>query len=376
METNNLSVDALVKRNTATAKVMPLETKKASKWKFDLTELDGNRITNETTFPEPIPVLTINGSTFAVENELSIITGLPKAGKSAIIAAMIAAPFASGKNIDTLNITAPAVKNRNIIYIDTEMSKGSTQKLHNQVLRTLDITKTPPNLRFWNWKHYRPDERVQALMATFNLISDLHLIFIDGIADFLLSVNDEVKANELLETLGEQAEEKNCSIVTVIHENFGNGQARGHIGSSLGRKCAGTISIKKDRAKGITTIECKTLRHAQDFEPVHCQWDIDLKRLTLVDEAVSKALAKESAKTPEEIEAEKKQHSYKILKQSFGPDSNVDRKELINRITRYYDPSKGIVSDRTAMRFLDAAVEFGLVTEQAKVYTLVSDVPF
>ena len=370
-------IDALIERNNTTTPVVPLVSKKPSKWKFDIAELESNRITHETSFPEPIPVLSINGSTYAVENELSIITGLPKAGKSAVISAMIAAPFVSGKDVDTLSITAPPVKGRNVIYIDTEMSKGSTQKLHNQVLRMIDTKTTPKNLRFWNWKKYRPDDRIEALKATFELIPDIHIIFIDGIADFMASVNDEVKANELLEMLGDYAEEKKCTIITVIHENFGNGQARGHIGSGLGRKCAGTISIKKDRAKGITSIECKTLRHAPDFEPVFCQWDIDLKRLALVDETIAKALSKESKKTEEELEAEERERLRAIFKQSFGIDAMLSKKELINRVTRYYNPNKGIVSEKTADRAIKEGLEFGLFTVDAqKNYQLVKDSPF
>lgn len=370
-------IDALIERNNTTTPVVPLVSKKPSKWKFDIAELESNRITHETSFPEPIPVLSINGSTYAVENELSIITGLPKAGKSAVISAMIAAPFVSGKDVDTLSITAPPVKGRNVIYIDTEMSKGSTQKLHNQVLRMIDAKTTPKNLRFWNWKKYRPDDRIEALKATFELIPDIHIIFIDGIADFMASVNDEVKANELLEMLGDYAEEKKCTIITVIHENFGNGQARGHIGSGLGRKCAGTISIKKDRAKGITSIECKTLRHAPDFEPVFCQWDIDLKRLALVDETIAKALSKESKKTEEELEAEERERLRAIFKQSFGIDAMLSKKELINRVTRYYNPNKGIVSEKTADRAIKDGLEFGLFTVDAqKNYQLVKDSPF
>ena len=374
-----LDINALVERNNNTTPVVPLVSKKPSKWTFDLSELLSNRITHETSFPEPVPVLTINGSTFAVENELSIITGLPKAGKSAIITAMIAAPFAAGKDIDTLSISAPSVKGRNVIYIDTEMSKGSTQKLHNQVLRMLDMKSTPKNLHFWNWKKYRPDDRIEALKATFDLIPDLHIIFIDGIADFLVSVNDEVKANELLESLGEAAEAKGCTIVTVIHENFGNGQARGHVGSGLGRKCAGRISIKKDRAKGVTIIECKDLRHSAEFEPVYCQWDIDLKRLTLVDAETAKYLAKAEKKTDEEKQEERddkrRERLQAVLKQCFATNTQLFKKELINGLIVYYNPGKPCV-EKTAGRIIDEALEQELLTTNGTGTYLLKDTPF
>jgi hypothetical protein len=375
---SEISVDALISRNN-NVQVVPLPTAPVKPRKFDLSELDSNRITDKTSFPEPVPTLSVNGSAFAVERELSIITGLPKAGKSAVLSIMIAAPFVAGRDVDTLTITAPAAKGRNIIYIDTEMSKGSTQKLHNQVLRILDTETTPSNLRIWNWKKYSPNDRIEALKATFELIPDLHLIFLDGIADFMLSVNDEVKANELLEWLTVMAEERNCSIVTVIHENFGNGQARGHIGSGLGRKCAGTISIKKDRAKDITSIECKTLRHAQDFMPVFCQWNIDHKRLMLVDETISKALTTEARKTPEERKAEKEDANrsflVELLARCFGSRKQMPRKELIDILTRLYDPSK-FVTDKTAGRAIKEALEFELLDEvEPKVYQL-TDVPF
>lgn len=379
MQPKPLDINSLAERNNGGA-VLPLTAPPASKRKFDLSELDSNRITHKTHFPEPIPTLSVNGSAFAVERELSIITGLPKAGKSAVLSVMIAAPFVNGKDVDTLSITAPSVKGRNVIYIDTEMSKGSTQKLHNQVLRIMDSDTTPPNLRIWNWKKYTPNERIEALKATFELIPDIHLLFLDGIADFMLSVNDELKANELLEWLTIIAEEKNCSIVTVIHENFGNGQARGHIGSGLGRKCAGTISIKKDRAKDITSIECKTLRHASDFQPVYCQWSIDHKRLMLVDEMVSKAIANESRKTPEEKKAEKEDAHRNflsdVLKRCFTTNRQLSRKDLIAALVVRYDQEKE-VTDRTATRAITDCLNLNLLTvDDSKTYHLVSNTPF
>ena len=371
--TNEQDVNALIDRNNASPNPHS-PFKKVSKWKVDVAELNSGQITNKTSFPEPTPTICINGSTFAVENELSIITGLPKAGKSAVLVPMIAAPFVAGKNVDTLSIEAPDAKGRTVVYIDTEMSKGSTQKLHNQILRVIGTDVTPKNLLIYNWKKYRPLERLDFLKLLFEQITNLHIVFIDGIADFVDSVNDEISANVLLENLGDYAEDHNCSIVTVIHENFGNGQARGHIGSSLGRKCAGTISIKQDGAKAVTVIECKTLRHAPDFTTVFCQWDIDLKRLALLDADTAKSLAKESQKSLEEIEQEAKDKLQSVLKQAFGPDATLTKKELIGRVTLYHNPNK-IVSEKTADRAVKEGYELGLLgVDKDKNYSLWSEV--
>ena len=69
---------------------------------------------------------------------------------------------------------------------------------------------------------------------------------IDGVADFIASVNDEADSNGIVHFFSQLAIEYNTLIVLVIHLNPGSDKERGHLGSQLQRKAETILAVRKD----------------------------------------------------------------------------------------------------------------------------------
>ncbi|HKC69471.1 MAG TPA: hypothetical protein VKG26_14645, partial [Bacteroidia bacterium] len=88
----------------------------------------------------------------------------------------------------------------------------------------------------------------------------IHLIVIDGIADFINDVNDVEQSTDIVKYFEKLAITYRTSIVVIMHTNPGTNKERGHLGSHCQRKCESLLTIKTDG--DISFIEPKLLRMA------------------------------------------------------------------------------------------------------------------
>ena len=59
-------------------------------------------------------------------------------------------------------------------------------------------------------------------------------------------------------------EEKNIHVVTVLHQNKNDGNARGHLGSELVNKAETVLSVTKDsKEKDISIVEAEYCRNKE-----------------------------------------------------------------------------------------------------------------
>jgi RecA-family ATPase len=87
-----------------------------------------------------------------------------------------------------------------------------------------------------------------------------NVVILDGIAEFVSSINDEVEAKKLIHELMVIAEEYHCAIICVLHVNrSGNNDMNGHTGSNLAKKVAVVVECKK--SGNTITVRCTDSRH-------------------------------------------------------------------------------------------------------------------
>ncbi len=319
------------------------------------------------------PIVTIDGSIYAVRGEISFIVGPPKAGKSAVCLRMVAGAFMRTPDLKkTLSIETVPANGRSVIYIDTEQHKSQTKALAKKIAWLAGLDKVPQNLFVFNWREYSHIERRTRLEMIFRNFENIHLVVLDGITDFLDSVNNEVGANELINYIMGQSSKQNCAIVSLIHEKGNTGNARGHIGAESERKCAGSIVVGKDREKQVHSISSKMVRYDGDFSTVYFQYDPYEKDYTLVSEQVRRLLETEGQQSKEERE---KTSLIEALKRAFGDFKDLQKKDLKTAILTTYKPGE-TVSDRTADRIFNRALELNLLREtESKTFKIIESVP-
>lgn len=93
------------------------------------------------------------------------------------------------------------------------------------------------------------------------------LVIIDGIRDLMLDINNPREATLIVNYLMKWTEEFNLHIHTVIHQNKGDENARGHIGTEINNKSETVLRVEKDKNDdAISTVEAVYIR---DLSLIH-----------------------------------------------------------------------------------------------------------
>jgi hypothetical protein len=217
--------------------------------------LDSRRIIFENPPPQPVPILKINGKRISTAGNLTAISAQAKHGKSAAVGAMLAAIFGEPEDGgDFLGFEAEPANGKAVVHFDTEQSPYDAWQLVARVLKRAGIPKTPLNFRAWAVLDLTAENKLRALRTELARAAKecggIHSIFIDGVADLSMSVNDEAEAIALVAELVALAVQYSCPIICVIHENPAQpgfaGKTRGHLGSQIERKAESNLRVKKD----------------------------------------------------------------------------------------------------------------------------------
>ncbi len=204
---------------------------------------------------KPIPRLTIKGNVVSTAGNLTNIIAQSKACKStlqeAMMAAIISADAGTASDCDCLGISATAPKGMHVLHFDTEQSLFDHDALMRRAIRRARADECPMWLHSYCLTGFAiPDCRriVMMKMEDMTAIGGTFAVFIDGVGDLAVNVNDPEECNPLVAELHAAAIQHNCSIISNIHENPGQdfGKGRGHLGSQLERKAESNLRLKKN----------------------------------------------------------------------------------------------------------------------------------
>lgn len=325
--------------------------------------LSKTRITDKSNIAPVVPVVQIGTANFAIKGDISFIAGRPKSGKTTVCQFVLGTALMKEvpENLDTLNIRTTFCAGRNVVYIDTEQPKVYTKKLVDGIKTLCKLEQLPSNFYTFNWREHVHSDNREAIEILFDAMPDTHLWVIDGITDFIGSVNNEEESNDIIRFFMRKASEMGTTIVLLIHENDVTGKLRGHIGSEAERKCGGSISIKKDKAKQIHWIEPRMIRGSGDFQNIYFHYNKEAERMVLADASVGEEM--ERAIDPKTKKLDK---LIRVVNQAtLNGSEHVEKKEMLMRISLYYDPVKP-VSEKTASRCLKDMLEAGLIAVDDK----------
>ena len=218
--------------------------------------------------PRPVPLLSLGEHVVCTPGNISNVQAPAKAGKSAVIGAIMAAIFDGNRQgSDTLGFSAENPDGKALVHFDTEQSRFDHHALVVKSLTRARIETPPPWFMSFSVADLSIPARVAALEATIQRAAADHggvlAVIVDGIADLVFDPNDSAECFALVGQLHTLAIKHDCAIITVLHENPGavEGKTRGHLGSQLERKAETNLRLAKD-SNGITTIFAERARHA------------------------------------------------------------------------------------------------------------------
>lgn len=223
------------------------------------------RITKEKNIPQPEPTITIGGAAIASPGNITAIGAPAKAGKTATASVILAGAISKTGEVDGFGPdfkVRPNINGYAVINIDTEQSEADQQQNVKSVLRRAGFETTPEYYQEYNIRQI-PITLYKEVTADIcelcaKQFGGIHLIVIDGGADFILSVNDESAATLIIQDFIHLSIKYLCPVIVIVHQNPGSEKERGHFGSEIQRKCYGLLTITRDG--DISTLSPKMMR--------------------------------------------------------------------------------------------------------------------
>lgn len=216
------------------------------------------KVDSETYVENPVPIITVNDVGALHTGELLTISGESKSGKSAVISAMIAKVL--NPNADGFDMIKTKKTGFPILHFDTEQPvHRHKHNLKSSVMKRAHLSKYPNQLMSYNLRRMAVDERklaVSELVESANIeYGGVFMVILDGIADFVYDVNDNVASAKIVDWMLQMSTTFNCGVLCVIHLNptidGGFVKQRGHLGSELQRKTDSLLIVRKASGEGV-----------------------------------------------------------------------------------------------------------------------------
>ena len=220
-----------------------------------------------STYEHSPVVLMVDDTVIGTLGNFSASIGKAKSKKTFNVSAIVASAL-SGSSVLHYRSTFPENK-RKILYIDTEQGRYHCQLVLKRILRLADLPeyKNPDNLIMLALRKFSPKLRLAIVEQAIGTIPDLGLVIIDGIRDFLYDINSSSESTDIISKFMQWTDDRQIHIHTILHQNKGDENARGHIGTELNNKAETVLLVEKDKSNGdISNVSAMHIR-AMDFEP-------------------------------------------------------------------------------------------------------------
>jgi hypothetical protein len=273
----------------------------------------------------------------------SLIIGKAKAKKSFFVNIAVSCAL-SNEPILNRFIGGLPDNQKEVCFFDTEQGKYHVQLAVRRICRQLGVQR-PPNLSTYHLRSLTPSQRLLLIEEEIYSNDKIGIVVIDGIKDLITSINDEAEATMIASKLLKWTEERNIHIITVLHQNKGNEQARGHIGTELINKAETVLSITKEESNpDVSTMVAEMCRNR---EPEPFSFEIDPDGLPI--EAVGFEPIDSRKEKGADIHKIENYKLYQLLTESFSKEAEINYSELVRKIKiAYSNQMTGSIGDNKA----------------------------
>lgn len=221
-------------------------------------------INPDVDYPDPEYVIEIGGTPTLPKGNLIALSAKWKNGKTFLCDVLTAVFLGSERFAGCRTLFSQG----KVSFYDTEQAKSDTSHIRKVIdamtpegrhhdydvycLNPLNIDPTGEN----------GDEITRYEFISQTIAHDKpDLVIIDGIADLLYNYNDVIESQRLVNRLAALANEHNCAMVVVMHQNKGlhDKNMKGHLGTMLNQKCSDVFSVEK--CGGIFVVSNTISRH-------------------------------------------------------------------------------------------------------------------
>ena len=219
-----------------------------------LLELEKQRITSSKVLPPMEFLFTLFGEPCFPRRELVAFTGRAKSGKTFVMSMLMVLCVA--REILTFRRNAPNpsdIHPLRVLWYDTEQSDNSTQDiLVHRIMplfhRIMGPDEPFPEHQFdiFNVRNINRDHREAYFLDAIQHYRP-DLVILDGLRDLVGDINDGTMAQDMMEKLMMTAQQNDCCIVCVLHQNKSGDSRdpRGWLGTELLNKAYDVFATEK-----------------------------------------------------------------------------------------------------------------------------------
>ncbi|RIV25097.1 hypothetical protein DYU11_07195 [Fibrisoma montanum] len=227
------------------------------------------RVKPSEQYERPAVCLTVeegdSKSIVATLGNFSLLIGKAKGGKTFTITIAVAAAIKQDLVLGCIRGTLPADRPI-VLYFDTEQGRYHVWRVVKRICALSDMAE-PPNLQVYALRSYPTQTRRKFIDWLINQTPNIGLVVIDGVRDLVYDINDGQEATEIANDLLRWTEEKRIHILTVLHQNKGDTNARGHLGTELVNKAETVITLSKDPYDRDVKIVAPEFCRDKEFSP-------------------------------------------------------------------------------------------------------------
>ncbi|MHB1107768.1 MAG: AAA family ATPase [Lutibacter sp.] len=205
-----------------------------------------------STIEDSSPILKIDNIPYGTRMNFSALIGKPKSRKTFLSTLLIAGCLDGSNEFERFS---SSICNTNILHFDTEQSRNHVLKTSKRVIQLLNKKDKINNYKIYSFRKHDSNTRMQLIEEAIYTIENVSLVIIDGIADLVTSYNDEEQASFISQKLMKWSEERNIHIIVIIHQNKGDDNAKGHLGSYIIQKAETVLSVTKDKNRNISIVK-------------------------------------------------------------------------------------------------------------------------
>ncbi|MDH6357616.1 AAA family ATPase [Parabacteroides sp. PF5-9] len=201
-------------------------------------------------------LLKYNGIGCIPRGDLQVITGKMKTGKT-FAALSLEVALLRG---EFMGFESPK-ENIRVLHIDTEQSAGNVVKKIKTAHTLCGWHESVNSERFQvlSLRECSYEDRIRITLEAVEQFRP-YFVFIDGIRDLCEDFNDIGESAALVGELMRVSSLQKCAIMCVLHENKGDGNMRGHLGSELANKCSEAYQVtKKEDIISVEQTVCRNM---------------------------------------------------------------------------------------------------------------------
>ena len=209
-----------------------------------------SRLSLSKSYEKAPEILKVHGSVIGTLGNFSASIGKAKSKKTFNVSAIVAAAL---KNGTVLRYVAELPEDkRKVLYVDTEQSPYHCLKVMTRILRMAGLPddRDNENLEFLALRKYTPEQRIRIVEQAIYNTPDIGLVIIDGIRDMVYDINSPGESTRIISKLMQWTDDRQIHIHTILHQNKGDENARGHIGTELNNKAETVLQVEKDKGNG------------------------------------------------------------------------------------------------------------------------------